>query len=346
MSSPAATSATAAQPHAFAPVFALLAPHMAELDRFLHGQLASFEPEIRAMADYCIDTSGKRIRPALVFLSGWRGPTTVTSDLVRVAAVVELVHLATLVHDDIMDEADVRRSRRTASREFGPTAAVLLGDALFAHALHLATQFPTTEICAAVSDSTRKVCAGEIVQTLRRRSTNITRADYQRIVDLKTAELFRVSCFLGARLAGFEPGYVEAASRFGRHLGIAYQIYDDLVDFFGDETRIGKTLGTDLASGKLTLPLLALLERLPATERAALTAELAGEQPPQLALRLRQMRELGIFALVAGSVQAEVAAATAALGEWPGHAPTPLLLGLCDVLQAQVAALRPALTEN
>ena len=341
MSSVASPAPASVKPHAFATVFTRLAPHMAELDRFLRGQLASFEPEIRAMADYCIDTSGKRIRPALVFLSGWRGPAAVTPDLVRVAAVVELVHLATLVHDDIMDEADVRRSRRTASREFGPTAAVLLGDALFAHALHLATQFPTTEICAAVSDSTRKVCAGEIVQTLRRRSTNVTRADYQRIVDLKTAELFRVSCFLGARLAGSEPGYVEAASRFGRHLGIAYQIYDDLVDFFGEETRIGKTLGTDLASGKLTLPLLVLLERLPPLERAALTAELAGEHPPQLALRLRQMRELGIFAVVTEAVHAEIAAATAALREWPGYAPTPLLLGLCDVLQSQVAVLRP-----
>lgn len=340
MSSLAATP-TAAKPHAFAPVFALLSPHMAELDRFLRGQLAAFEPEIRGMADYCIDTSGKRIRPALVFLSGWRGPATVTPDLVRVAAVVELVHLATLVHDDIMDEADVRRSRRTASREYGPTAAVLLGDALFAHAVYLATQFPTTEICEAVSDSMRKVCAGEIVQTLRRRSTNITRADYQRIVDLKTAELFRVSCFLGARLAGSEPGYVDAASRFGRHLGIAYQIYDDLVDFFGDESRIGKTLGTDLASGKLTLPLLVLLERLPATERAALVAELAGEHPPQLALRLRQMREFGIFGLVAEAVDAEITAATAALQEWPGYDSTPLLLGLCDVLKTQVAALRP-----
>jgi octaprenyl-diphosphate synthase len=330
-----------AKPHAFAGVFTLLAPHLAELDRFLHGQLASFEPEIRAMADYCIDTSGKRIRPALVFLSGWRGPAVVAPDLVRVAAVVELVHLATLVHDDIMDEADVRRSRRTAAREFGPTPAVLLGDALFAHALHLATQFPTTEICAAVSDSTRKVCAGEIVQTLRRGTTTVTLADYQRIVDLKTAELFRVSCFLGARLAGFEAGYVEAASRFGRHLGIAYQIYDDLVDFFGEESRIGKTLGTDFASGKLTLPLLALLDRLPAAERAALTAEVTGERPPQPALRLQQMRELGVFAAVADAVNAEVAAAGAALHEWPGHAPTPLLLGLGDLLQAQVAALRP-----
>src|SRR5690349_18313977 len=124
-------------PHAFATVFALLGAHMVELDRFLHAQLAAFEPEIRTMVDYCIDTSGKRIRPALVFLSGWRGPGQVSPDLVRVAAVVELVHLATLVHDDIMDEADVRRSRRTASREYGATAAVLLGDALFAHALHL-----------------------------------------------------------------------------------------------------------------------------------------------------------------------------------------------------------------
>ena len=339
-----ASPAKGAQPHAFAGVFSLLAPHMADLDRFLHGQLGAFEPEIRAMVDYCIDTSGKRIRPTLVFLSGWRGPGAVSADLVRVAAVVELVHLATLVHDDIMDEADVRRSRRTASREYGATAAVLLGDALFAHALHLATQFPTTEICAAVSDSTRRVCAGEIVQTLRRRSTNITRADYQRIVDLKTAELFRVSCFLGAKLAGFAPDFVEAASRFGRHLGIAYQIYDDLVDFFGDESRIGKTLGTDLASGKLTLPLLALLERLPAAERTTLLGEVTGERPPQPAMRIRQMRELGIFSAVAEAVHTEIDAAAAALRDWPTQAPTPLLLGLCDSLRAQLTALRPTET--
>lgn len=328
-----------AKSHAFAGVFTLLSPHMAELDRFLHGQLGSFEPEIRTMVDYCIDTSGKRIRPALVFLSGWRGPGAVQPDLVRVAAVVELVHLATLVHDDIMDEADVRRSRRTAAREYGATAAVLLGDALFAHALHLATQFPTNEICASVSESTRRVCAGEIVQTLRRGSTNITRADYQRIVDLKTAELFRVSCFLGARLAGFPADFVEAASHFGRHLGIAYQIYDDLVDFFGEEKRIGKTLGTDLASGKLTLPLLMLLERLPASEATALASEITGERPPQLGLRLRQMNEFGVFVAVADSVQTEVAAAQAALRDFAHQLPSAKLLGLCDVLQAQVAGL-------
>ena len=337
-----ASPAVSPKSHAFAGVFSLLSVHMSELDRFLRGQLGSFEPEIRTMVDYCIDTSGKRIRPALAFLSGWRGPGQVQPELIRVDAVVELVHLATLVHDDIMDDADVRRSRRTASREYGPTPAVLLGDALFAHALHLATQFPTTEICAAVSESTRRVCAGEIVQTLRRRSTNITRADYERIVELKTAELFRVSCFLGARLAEFPAEFVSDVSRFGRHLGIAYQMYDDLVDFFGEEKRIGKTLGTDLASGKVTLPLLFLLERLPAGDAAALASEIAGERAPQLALRLQQMTECGVFPSVAAAVQSEIGLASAALQAWSEQPPTPLLLGLCEVLQTQVAGLQRA----
>lgn len=327
--------------HAFATVFAMLSPQMAGLDAFLRQQIAAFEPEIRPMADYCIDTSGKRIRPALVFLGGWRGEAVVTPDLVRVAAVVELVHLATLVHDDIMDGAEVRRNRRTAAREFGASTAVLLGDALFAHALHLAAQFPTTEVCAAVSESTRRVVSGEIVQTLRRRTTNISLADYHRIIDLKTAELFRVSCFLGARLAGSAPAYVDAVSRFGRHLGIAYQIYDDLADYFGVEQKIGKTLGTDLVSGKLTLPLIALAERLAPEARAELKAEIVGERAPQLALRLQQMNEFGVFGIVADAVQAELDAAARALQDWSGEPPTRLLLSLRDLLQTQVGALRP-----
>lgn len=317
-----------------------LEPHLRALDLYLQGQLGAFEPEIRDMADYCIDTSGKRIRPTLVFLSAWRDGV-VRDDIVRAAAVVELVHLATLVHDDIMDGAEVRRGRPTAARKYGPVAAVLLGDALFAHALHLATEFPTTEVCAAVSASTRRVCAGEIVQTLRRGTMNIARSDYDRIVDLKTAELFRVSCQLGARLAGFEPEYVAAVASFGRHLGIAYQIYDDLVDFFGEEAAIGKTLGTDLASGKLTLPLILLRERLPAAEAAALAEELVAARAPQPELRLAQMREFDVFAGVEAVVEAELAQALAGLQPFAGHPPTAPLGQLTGVLRRQVAALRP-----
>jgi octaprenyl-diphosphate synthase len=315
---------------------------MANLDVYLRGQVAAFEPEIREMADYCIDTSGKRIRPALVFLSGWNGSDRPSPELVRVAAVVELVHLATLIHDDIMDEADMRRSRPTAARQYGPEAAVLLGDALFAHALHLASQFPTTEVCHAVSDSTRKVCAGEIVQTLRRGTTNITREDYFRVIDLKTAELFRVSCFLGGKLGGFPVGFVEAASHFGRHLGIAYQIYDDLADFFGQEKNIGKTLGTDLQSGKVTLPLLVLLDHLAADERTILIDEILRLREADLPARLRQMGELGVFARVATEVEAELIKAESALVPHAALAPVPLLLQLCDTLRNQVRSLQVA----
>jgi octaprenyl-diphosphate synthase len=356
-----------ALPPSFASVFALLKTHMARLDVYLRGQLAAFEPEIRDLADYCIDTSGKRIRPSLVFLSGWTGDADAergpSAELVRVAAVVELVHLATLVHDDIMDGALVRRNRNTAAREYGPEASVLLGDALFSHALKLSTQFPTTEVCAAVADSMKKVCAGEIVQTLRRGSANISHADYRRIIDLKTAELFRLSCFLGARLAGGAPEFVAAAAEFGRRLGVAYQIYDDLADFFGDEHRIGKTLGTDLASGKLTLPLLMLLDRLPASGaggaasaggassasgacgmggRAELLAEILREREPQPALRLRQMAELGVFPAVADAVEDELRAAEQALAPHAAKPAAALLGRLCEVLRGQVGGLRPA----
>lgn len=340
--SPASAVRAEVAPASAAGVFGKLTAHQAALDAFLREQLAEFEPEIRDLAAYSLEASGKRLRPALVFLSGWQGAGAPSADLVWVAAVVEMVHLATLVHDDIMDGAEVRRNRPTVARRYGSAAAVLLGDALFAHALHLTTQFPTTAVCAAVSVAMRRVCAGEIVQTLRRGSLRVDRADYTRIVDLKTAELFRVSCQLGAEVAGHPAGFVAAASHFGRHLGIGYQIYDDLVDFFGEETRIGKTLGTDLTSGKLTLPLLVLRERLEPADQERLADELAGRRSPDLATRLEQMRRLGVFARVAGEVAVELAAARAALAPWQQLAPAPRLGELADLLEAQVQSLAPA----
>lgn len=329
-----------AVPQDFATVFLRLKPQMTALDAVLRAEIEAFEPEIREMADYCIDTSGKRIRPALVFLSGWNGDGTISQDQVRIAAILEMVHLATLVHDDIMDGAELRRGRTTAARSFGPTASVLLGDALFSHALVMATRFPTNEVCAAVAESMRRVCAGEIVQTMRRGTTNITREDYYRVIDLKTAELFRVCCQLGSRFGGYSAEFVTAASAFGRHLGIGYQIYDDLADFFGDEKRIGKTLGTDLASGKLTLPLLTLMDRLPALEPQALADELCGRREARPADRIRQMTELGVFGSVAAAVTEQIELAEQALRPHRDLPPAALLVRLCDVLREQVRNLR------
>jgi octaprenyl-diphosphate synthase len=260
-------------------------------------------------------------------------------DLVRAAGVVEMVHLATLVHDDIMDRAEIRRNRRTAARTFGSDAAVLLGDALFSQALHIAAQFPTTEVCRLVSESTRKVCSGEIMQTLRRRDTNITLAEYRRMIDLKTAELFRVSCFLGARLAGYASDFAMAADQFGHHLGIAYQLYDDLVDFLGEEQQIGKTLGTDLATGKLTLPLMILLEKVSAEERAEIVQSFHGGRLPSLAVSSQRMRELGVYAGVLRQIEEELAMAARPLESFTSLKPVPLMRQLMSMLQAKVSAL-------
>lgn len=292
------------------------------------------------MAAYCLDTTGKRLRPTMVFISGWQADGLVSDDLVRAAGVVEMVHLATLVHDDIMDRAELRRNRRTAAREFGPDAAVLLGDALFSQALHIASQFPTTEVCRMVSESTRKVCSGEIMQTLRRRDITISLAEYRRMIDLKTAELFRVSCYLGARLSGHGDDFVQAADRFGHHLGIAYQIYDDLADFVGEEQRIGKTLGTDLATGKLTLPLMLLLEYVSPAERVSIAGALSGGQPLDLAASRQRMAELGIAGKVVVAIDEELHIASGNLAPFESLAPVPFMLQLCGMLKAQVASLQ------
>jgi octaprenyl-diphosphate synthase len=215
----------------------------------------------------------------------------------------------------------------------------LLGDALFSQALHVAALFPTTEVCRVVAESTRKVCSGEIMQTLRRRDLAISLAEYRRMIDLKTAELFRVSCFLGARLAGHEDRFVAAADRFGHHLGIAYQIYDDLVDFVGEEKRIGKTLGTDLATGKLTLPMMLLLETVSADERAALVAAIREGHSPGLAASRLRMKELGIAAGVVRAIDDELTLARAALANFAHLSPVPLMLQLGEMLKAQVSIL-------
>jgi len=320
-------------------LFRCIAPHMAALDVFMREQVGRFEPEIRDMAAYCLDTSGKRLRPTMVFICGWSGEGVVAEELVRAAGVVEMVHLATLVHDDIMDRAEIRRNRRTAARQFGSDAAVLLGDALFSQALHIASHFPTTEVCRLVAESTRKVCSGEIMQTLRRRDINISVEEYLRMIDLKTAELFRVSCYLGASLSGQATAFAIAADRFGHHLGIAYQIYDDLVDFLGEEQQIGKTLGTDLATGKLTLPLMLLLEKVSPAERETIINSLRNGQSPGLAASSQRMHELGVVGRVLQAIEAELKVANAALDSHRDLAPVALMRQLAAILQTKVASI-------
>ncbi|WP_269542665.1 polyprenyl synthetase family protein [Cerasicoccus fimbriatus] len=321
--------------------------HMAALTRFLDGQVESFEPEVRDMVRYCLVNQGKRIRPMLLFFSNWAADGSVNHDAVRAAAVVELVHLATLVHDDILDDADIRHNSDTVSAKWGPHVAVLLGDALFAQALNLASDFPTVEVCRAVSASTRRVCAGEIRQTFERGNAALSLDDYFHVIDLKTAELFKVSCFLGAHLAGFEPAVVEAYAEFGRRLGVAYQIFDDMADILGDETKIGKTLGTDLASGKYTLPLILLQHRVEGQAKEALNAakqstDANTDQSAVIESLQNALRDLGIQEEVSERFEAELAAGDAALAPYVDRPSAQRLLSLSKFVRTQMGRIAPA----
>lgn len=235
-------------------------PFLTQVAARLSEQIQAFDPEIAQYAHYALSNQGKQLRPVLVALSGGAAGK-MNESLVMAAAIIEMVHVATLVHDDVVDEAEIRRSRPTLAAHWGNQVSVLVGDCLFAHALKLAASFPTPEVCRAVAAATYTVCAGEILQTQQRRNLELSRAEYFRVIEMKTAELFALSCELGASLGGAMLAQRAALRRYGLALGTAYQIYDDCLDLFGSEAAVGKSLGTDLAGGKLTLPALVALGR-------------------------------------------------------------------------------------
>jgi len=252
-------------------------PFLEVVSRRLAKQVETFDPDIVRYADYALNGQGKHLRAALVALTA-RALGKVNDGHVTAAVIIEMVHLATLVHDDVIDEADIRRGRPTLAANWSNEIAVLFGDCLFAHALKLAASFPTPEVCRAVAMATNTVCSGEILQIQHRRDFHFTREQYFKVLEMKTAELFALSCELSASLSGVSPERRLALRQFGLAFGTAYQVYDDCVDLFGSEAVAGKSLGTDLAKGKLTLPVLLLWERADAADRARLRELVEGWQ--------------------------------------------------------------------
>src|SRR5437588_4256801 len=244
-------------------------PFLQAVSRRLAKEVESFDPDIAPYADYALGGQGKHLRPALVALTA-NALGKPEEAHVTVAVIIEMVHLATLVHDDVMDEAEIRRGRLTLAANWGNEIAVLFGDCLFAQALKLAASFPTPEVCRAVAMATKTVCSGEMLQTQHRRDFQFTREKYLKVLEMKTAELFALSCELSACLSGCAPEQRQLLREFGLAFGTAYQVYDDCVYMFGSEKAAGKSLGTDLAKGKLTLPVLVLWERADGVDRARL----------------------------------------------------------------------------
>jgi octaprenyl-diphosphate synthase len=241
-------------------------PHLDEVSRRIARQTGAFDPAIEGYISYALDSGGKRLRPLVALLAA-AATGRVTNEHLDLAVIVELIHLATLIHDDIIDDAERRRSQPTINARWGNALSVLLGDSLFAHALDLSTRFDDADVSRAIARATRDVCSGEIIQTQRRFDLHLAIEEYLRIIELKTATLFAVAAELGARLNTAPVSQVEALANFGRHLGAAYQIYDDCIDLAGCESATGKTLGTDLRKGKMTLPMLQMLRQASAIDK-------------------------------------------------------------------------------
>lgn len=247
-------------------VFAPVQAQLDEVDRRIAAQTRAFDPALEGYVAYAIGGGGKRLRPLLALLSG--GATgSLGQGHLDLAVIVELIHLATLVHDDIMDDAERRRSQPTVNARWGNSLSVLLGDILFAHALNLSTDFDDLHISRTIARTATEVCSGEMIQTQRRFDLQLSRAEYFRIIGMKTGSLFACAAELGAFLSGAEPKVVRRMKAFGAKIGTAYQIYDDCLDIAGTEIDTGKTLGTDLRKGKLTLPVLILLDSASAFDR-------------------------------------------------------------------------------
>lgn len=252
-------------------VYAAVAGDLERAQQLLVQELATDQPVIRELCEHIRQYHGKLLRPALLLLSA-RACGGVRPEHHVLAAVVELVHLATLVHDDVLDEADLRRGAPTVNRLRGNEQAVLLGDFLYSHAFRLCSSLSSSYAARVIGQTAVTLCEGEMMQIAARWDLALTEARYLEMIARKTASLVETCCHLGAYYAGADRDTVQRLSAFGRAVGLAFQIVDDLLDLTGSEAVVGKSLGRDLAEGELTLPVLHALRTASPEHRDRLTA--------------------------------------------------------------------------
>jgi len=234
---------------------AAVASEFEQVNQLIIDQLKSDVPMVENVGHYIVDAGGKRLRPLLVLLTA-AALGECSADHIKFAAVVEFIHTATLLHDDVVDISSLRRGRPTANAEFGNAPSVLVGDFLYTRAFQLMVQLADMAILQNMADTTNTIAEGEVLQLVRAGQTETTEEQYLDVITRKTAILFAAGCHGAAVLRGAEPALRDAMHRFGLNLGIAFQIVDDVLDYEGDPATMGKNVGDDLTEGKLTLPLI------------------------------------------------------------------------------------------
>ncbi|WP_299450126.1 octaprenyl diphosphate synthase [uncultured Pigmentiphaga sp.] len=308
-------------------LFAPIADDMKCVDAVIRARLDSDVPLIRTIADYIIGAGGKRMRPALLLMIaralGYEG-----QQHHLLAAVVEFIHTATLLHDDVVDESSLRRGRATANAVFGNAASVLVGDFLHSRSFQMMVETGSVRVMQILADATNVIAEGEVLQLLNVHDPLVTEERYLQVVRYKTARLFEASAQLGAVLAGATPEHEAAAAEYGRRAGTAFQLIDDVLDYSGDTEALGKNLGDDLREGKPTLPLIRLLDvGTPAQQALVRTAIENGEG--DFAAVAAAIRESDALDYTRARAEREAQAAIAAISGYPVSAFRESLLEFC-----------------
>ncbi len=316
---------------AIAPSNSLAERVTATLPRVAQVFESQLSSELAAVNELCRHVEryrGKMLRPMLVLAGGGVGgaPSCTTSHVV-LAAVVEMIHMATLVHDDVLDEAEVRRGGRTLNSLRGNEAAVMLGDYLISNAFHLCASVGDSSLNQALGEVTNRLCQGELLQLSLRGETSLDEATYFDIIDRKTASLTGACCALGARLSGVESSTQQAMESFGRALGVAFQIQDDLLDLLGEERTVGKSVGRDLAKGKLTLPVVLHLRQASTESVARAMAAIRGADIKALGA---EVRASGAAGRAAAQAEVQVRRAKEAIAVLSHDEARDLLISLAD----------------
>jgi octaprenyl-diphosphate synthase len=307
----------------------LLGADMAEVDATIRDRLRSEVVLVNQVSEYIINSGGKRLRPALVVLSakafGYSG-----HHHHNLAAVVEFIHTATLLHDDVVDESAMRRGRATASSLFGNAASVLVGDFLYSRAFQMMVEVDDMRVMRTLADATNTIAEGEVLQLLNCHDAGVGAANYLRVIHCKTAKLFEAAMRLGAILSGSGETLEQAAATYGMHLGTAFQLVDDVLDYSGEEQETGKNLGDDLAEGKPTLPLIYAIQHGNPSQSALVRTAIEQGNLARFADVLEVIKQTGALEYTRQQAQHEADAARTALSVLPDTNYKQSLLQLAD----------------
>jgi len=307
---------------------------MGEVDTVIARRLDSGVPLVSTVSRYIIAAGGKRLRPALLLLTcgalGYRG-----DQRFNLAAVVEFIHTATLLHDDVVDDSVMRRGNATANETFGNPASVLVGDFLYSRAFQMMVEARNMRIMEVLAEATNVIAEGEVLQLMNMHNAAIDEASYLHVIRAKTAKLFEASSRVGAILAGASPELEEASALYGQALGTAFQVIDDVLDYAGDASVMGKSLGDDLREGKATLPLISAMQRGNASQRAVIQGAIETGAVEMLDEVIAIVRETGALEFSRQAATLEAQRAIAAAQQLPQGPHASCLIQLADQLLAR-----------